>query len=41
MRSGSYILKQFDMIQQLTRQFANPKKAKGLFGKFKGMGLPF
>ncbi len=35
------LLKQFDMIQSLTRQFANPKKAKGLFGKFKGMGLPF
>ncbi len=35
------LLKQFDMIQQLTRQFANPKKAKGLFGKFKGMGMPF
>ena len=35
------LLKQFDMIQTLTRQFANPKKAKGLFGKFKGMGMPF
>ena len=35
------LLKQFDMIQSLTRQFANPKKAKGLFGRFKGMGLPF
>ena len=35
------LLKQFDMIQSLTRQFANPKKAKGLFGKFKGMGMPF
>ena len=36
------LLKQFDMIQTLTRQFANPKKAKGLFGRFKGMGgLPF
>ena len=35
------LLKQFDMVQQLTRQFANPKKAKGLFGRFKGMGLPF
>ena len=30
------------MIQTLTRQFSNPKKAKGLFGRFKGMGgLPF
>ncbi len=35
------LLKQFDMIQQFTRQFASPKKAKGLFGKFKGMGMPF
>ena len=35
------LLKQFDMIQQLTRQFANPKKAKGLFGRLKGMGMPF
>jgi signal recognition particle subunit SRP54 len=35
------LLKQFDSIQQLTRQFSNPKKAKGLFGRFKGMGLPF
>ncbi len=35
------LLKQFDMIQQFTRQFANPRKAKGLFGKFKGMGMPF
>ena len=35
------LLKQFDMIQQLTRQFANPRKSKGLFSRFKGMGLPF
>ena len=36
------LLKQFDMVQQLTRQFSNPKKAKGLFGRFKGLGgLPF
>ena len=35
------LLKQFEMIQQLTRQFSNPKKAKGLMGRFKGMGLPF
>ena len=35
------LLKQFDMIQTLTRQFSNPKKAKGLFGKFRGMGMPF
>jgi len=34
------LLKQFDMVQQLTRQFSNPKK-KGMFGKLKGMGLPF
>lgn len=35
------LLKQFDMIQQFTRQLTNPKKAKGLFGKFKGMGISF
>jgi signal recognition particle subunit SRP54 len=35
------LLKQFESIQQLTRQFSNPKKAKGLMGRFKGMGLPF
>ena len=38
------LLKQFDSIQQLTRQFANPKKQKGLLGRMKGlggMGLPF
>ena len=35
------LLKQFDMIQQFTRQLTNPKKAKGLFGKFRGMGMPF
>ena len=35
------LLKQFDMVQQLTRQFTNPKKSKGLFGKLKGMGMPF
>ena len=35
------LLKQFDMVQQLTRQFANPKKSKGLFGRLKGMGMPF
>ena len=35
------LLKQFDMIQQFTRQFSNPKKPKGLFGRFKGMGMPF
>ncbi len=34
------LLKQFDMVQQLTRQLANPRK-KGMFGKLKGMGLPF
>ena len=34
------LLKQFEMTQQLTRQFANPKK-KGMFSKLKGMGLPF
>ena len=25
----------------LTKQFSNPKKARGLMSKFKGMGLPF
>ena len=35
------LLKQFEMIQQLTKQFSNPKKARGLMSKFKGMGLPF
>jgi signal recognition particle subunit SRP54 len=35
------LLKQFDQIQQLTRQFSNPKKAKGLMGRIRGMGLPF
>ena len=35
------LLKQFETIQQLTRQFSDPKKAKGLMGRFKGMGLPF
>jgi len=35
------LLKQFEMIQQLTKQFSNPKKAKGLMSRFKGMGLPF
>jgi len=35
------LLKQFDMVQQLTRQFSNPKK-KGLFSRLKGFGgLPF
>lgn len=35
------LLKQFETIQQLTRQFSNPKKSKGLLSRFKGMGLPF
>ena len=35
------MLKQFEMLQQLTKQFSNPKKAKGLMNRFKGMGLPF
>ncbi len=37
------LLKQFEMLQQLTRQFANPKKAKGFMSRFKsfGGGLPF
>lgn len=35
------LLKQFEAIQMFTRQFSNPKKAKGLLSRFKGMGLPF
>lgn len=35
------LLKQFEAIQQITRQFSDPKKAKGLMSRFKGMGLPF
>ena len=35
------LLKQFEMLQQLTKQFSNPKKAKGLMSKFRGMGMPF
>ena len=37
------LLKQFEGIQQLTRQFANPKKSRGLLSRFRGMGggLPF
>ena len=35
------LLKQFETIQQFTRQFSNPKKSKGLLSRFKGMGLPF
>ena len=35
------LLKQFDMLQQLTKQFSDPKKAKGMMKRFKGMGLPF
>ena len=39
------LLKQFEMVQQLSRQFASPGKKKGLLGKLKGMGggmgLPF
>ncbi|HCO62933.1 MAG TPA: signal recognition particle protein [Clostridiales bacterium] len=35
------LLKQFESIQQLTRQFSNPKKSKGLLSRLKGMGLPF
>ena len=35
------LLKQFEAIQMLTRQFSNPKRAKGLLSRIKGMGLPF
>ncbi len=39
------LLKQFDSIQQLTRQFSDPKKSRGLLSRFKGLGggsgLPF
>ena len=34
------LLKQFETIQQFTRQLSNPKKSKGLMSRFKGMGLP-
>jgi len=35
------LLKQFEAIQQLTKQFSDPRKAKGMMKRFKGMGLPF
>ena len=35
------LLKQFESIQQLTKQFSDPRKAKGLMKRFKGMGMPF
>ncbi len=37
------LLKQFEMMQQMSRQFAggNLKRKAGLFGKLKGMKLPF
>ena len=35
------LLKQFEAIQQLTKQFSDPRKAKGLMKRFKGMGMPF
>ena len=39
------LLKQFELLQSLTRQFSNPKKAKGFMSRFKGFGggsgLPF
>ncbi|MDD6160156.1 MAG: signal recognition particle protein [Oscillospiraceae bacterium] len=35
------LLKQFESIQLLTKQFADPKRSRGLLNKFKGMGLPF
>ena len=35
------LLKQFESIQQLTKQFSDPRKAKGLIKRFKGMGMPF
>ena len=35
------LLKQFETIQQFTRQLSNPKKSKGLMSRFKGLGLPF
>ena len=35
------LLKQFESIQQLTKQFSDPRKAKGMMKRFKGMGLPF
>ena len=35
------LLKQFESIQQLTKQFSDPRKARGMMKRFKGMGLPF
>ena len=35
------LLKQFEMLQQMTKQFSDPRKAKGLMKRFKGMGMPF
>ncbi len=35
------LLKQFDMLQKMTQQLVNPKKAKGLLSRFRGMKLPF
>ena len=39
------LLKQFESIQQLTRQFSDPKKSRGLLSRFRGLGggsgLPF
>ncbi len=35
------VLKQFDMVQQLTKQLSNPKKSRGLMNRFKGMGGSF
>ena len=33
------LLKQFEMLQQLTKQLSDPKKAKGLMKRFRGMGF--
>ena len=35
------LLKQHEMLQQITKQLTNPKKAKGMMSRFRGMGLPF
>lgn len=35
------LLKQFDMLQKMTQQLVNPKKAKGFMNRLRGMKLPF
>ncbi len=35
------LLKQFDMLQKMTQQLVNPKKARGFMNRLRGMKLPF